>query len=184
MIAHACSCGRGDEYFIATRRTADDREVYLWAGGALTQGLGYALPGVPVTRPRTAEAREVAVRAGWLVLGEVELWEISELPALYAAARRVAARGGDPGDLRDAMAALDAPHIPIRWEVLSADATGRPTCRAGYLPRLRWPHLGVWHEGGRYEVMTLGSDGGWRGTGFVFTSQRELMRHLATEGVS
>lgn len=177
-----CGCGNPKPHRLAARETSDGKRVELWSTGAVTGGMGFALDGVPIARPRSAEARTVALRAGWLLIGEVELWDRAEVPALYAACRRVAARGGEPGDVRAAMAAK-APHIPIRWEVLQADRDGETTCRVGTLPRLMWAGVGVWHESGRYEIMHEHADGhgghAWHGTGITFASQRELFRYLA-----
>lgn len=103
-----CSCGNTAQHrphVIAERRPADGGCLCLWSDGAITQHLGLAFPGVPVARPRTPVAARAALAAGWLVMGEVELYDASEIPALYAAAKRIAARGGLPGDLRRAMAA-------------------------------------------------------------------------------
>lgn len=88
---------------IARRRTADGVSVLLWADGMVTGRLGLALPGVPLSRARTRDAQARALAVGWLMLGEVELWDAYEVPALYAAARKVAKRGGRPGDLRALM---------------------------------------------------------------------------------
>ena len=173
---------------MAERQTADGSRLRLWSDGALTGGGGYGFPGVPIARPRDAAKAELLRTAGWLVLGEAELYHDAEIPKLYAAALRVAASGGDPGDLRASAAkSLDTLHIPIRWEVLTADRNGHPTTRFGHLPRLGWAGVGVWHEGNVYEVMhqhhgpAVGAQSrdAWHGTGFKFTSQRELFKHLA-----
>lgn len=190
-LAHAltCSCGLSFGHVIAERETADGAGLRLWSDGALTGSGGYAFPGVPIVRARTAEAARVALAAGWLAADEAGLYDADEIPALYAAARRLVARNpsAQPGDLRAAMADRGAPHIPIRWEVLQADNRGATTCRVGILPRLMWAGVGVWHERGRYEIMhahtgtAFGAHSreSWHGTGITFTSQRELFRYLA-----
>lgn len=99
-----CSCGDSGTHRIAERETADGWWVCLWSDGAIAQRLGHAFPGVPIVRPRSEAAARVAIAAGWLFLDEVALYDSAELPALYAAARRVAARGGSHSDLRRAMA--------------------------------------------------------------------------------
>lgn len=185
-LAHAltCSCGRSSVHVIAERETADGAGLRLWSDGALTGSGGYGFPGVPIARPRTAEAARAALAAGWLAIDEAGLYDADEMPALYAAARRLVARnpGAQPGDLRAAMADREVPRIPIRWEVLQADNRGETTCRVGTLPRLMWASVGVWHESGRYEIMHEHGDGrgghAWHGTGITFGSQRELFRYL------
>ena len=88
-------------------------------------------------RPRTAQSLELALRAGWLTVNEACLYDLAEVPALYESARKVAARGGLPGDLRAEMHRPAAPAILLRWTVLSADRDGRPTCRVATLPIAR-----------------------------------------------
>lgn len=185
-MSRRCPCGCTFPHVIAARDTADGAHLALWSDGPLTGRGGFAFAGVPIARPRDDAAARVALDAGHLVMGESELWDASEIPALYAAARRVATRGGVPGDLRAAMKLRDVPRIPIRWEVLSADRDGRPVCRVGHLPRIQWSGVAVWHESERYEVMhqyagpALGarSRDSWSGTGITFGSQRELLRWL------
>lgn len=186
-LAHAltCSCGLSFGHVIAERETADGAGLRLWSDGALTGRGGYGFPGVPIVRPRTVEAARAALAAGWLAIDEAGLYDADEMPALYAAARRLVARNPStpPGDLRRAMADRDAPRIPIRWEVLQADSHGDTTCRVGYLPRIRWAGVAVWQERGFYEVMHENAGATGRpalfGTGIKFTSQRELFRYLA-----
>lgn len=181
-----CTCAAVGDHVVAYRRTADGRPVEVWSTGAVTGACGVAIDGVPVARPRTAAAVAVELAAAWLLAGEVSLYELAELPVLHACARRVARAGGSPGDLRAAVAAAeertrDEHAVPIRWEHVS------PGCRVGHLPRLRWPHLAVWHEAGVYEVMVrerAEAHGGHgetlRGTGMRFSALRDLRAHLAT----
>ena len=184
--ARGCSCGDPKAHVVARRRTADGREVEIHDDGAVTGYYGVAIPGVPVARPRGIEAIERERAAAWLFADELCLYAYEELPALHAAARRVARRGGGPGDLRAAVAEASAPRVPIRWEVLATDNRGDVTCRFGVLPRLRWGGVGVWHEHGVYEVMHRvhgdHGEGAWETSGFRFTSQRDLFRHLAGVG--
>lgn len=191
MTATHCTCGDRDEHIAARRRTADGFDVHLLSGGALVGYMG-ALPGVPVARPRTADALARDLAAGWLVVGVVALYDLGELGMLYDAARRlVAARpSATPGDLREAFAAaeegaqLDRIAASIRWEHVSGGLW------LGRLPRMRWPHTAVSREGGRYEVrmiVTRAGAGSWVGevaepTGHTFTSLRDLARHLRDEG--
>ena len=180
-----CTCGDPRPHTVMERQTFDGAYLELWHSGELTGRGGYGFPGVPIVRPRDEAARLLALDAGRLAIRESELFYADDVPALYAAARRLAARNPSalPGDLRAAMADHDVPRIPIRWEVIAADNQDRTTVRIGHLPRLRWAGVAVWHERGRYEVMLL--KGGhlgqrsWHGTGVTFTSQRDLFAHLA-----
>ena len=102
--AHSCSCGTSTPHVIARRMTADGIGVVLHHDGAVTGRFGSGLAGVPVVRPRTSEARDLALRAGWIFADEVCLYDYSELGALYAACRWAAAHDGLPGTVRDRMA--------------------------------------------------------------------------------
>ncbi len=154
--AHSCSCGTSTPHVIARRMTADGIGVALHHDGAVTGRFGSGLEGVPVARPRTREARELALRVGWLFAGEVSLYDYSELGLLYAACRWAAAHDGLPGTVRSRMA-KPARLTPV-WTVVSADRDGRPTCRYWRLPRLIspgtvvWDHVSVGASGGRYEI--------------------------------
>lgn len=187
--AHAlCSCGESAPHVIARRHTDDGVAVEFWHDGAITGRLGLKLPGVPVARPRTAAAVALARATAALVAGEVELCDVADLPRLVACARRVAARGGLPGDVRAAFHATETT-IRLAWEIYSTDRDGAPAVRVARLDRIRWPGLAVWHERGRYEVMTItrGTALGARSnealtpTGIVFDSQRDLCVYLAAE---
>lgn len=75
---------------LSTRRTADGYTVGLWSDGCVTSGyLHQCVKGSGVAR--TAEAVAANVRAGWLLLGEVELYDRAELPTMLRAARRAVA---------------------------------------------------------------------------------------------
>ena len=82
----ACTCGLTEDHIIATRKTADDRIVHLWNDGQVTFALGVYLRGIG--RSRSASGRRLDLRAGWIVLGEVESYDAEELPALVRAAQR------------------------------------------------------------------------------------------------
>lgn len=152
--AHGCTCGEVALHTVARRSTADGKHVLLWSDGSLTWALGYAIKGSAF--PRTAEQRERALRAGWLVVGEVCIHNADDVSDLVAAARWVADRdaNGLPGDVRARLRAMRTPSGPKPvWTVLEADRDGRPTLRVWKLPRLGWSGLAVWHERGRFEVM-------------------------------
>lgn len=140
---------------IARRKTFDDKAVSLWSDGSLTWGMGFVIKGSPSAR--TPAQVDQALTAGWLVLGEIEVHDADEVPALIVAARKVARRGGLPGDVRKELA-REAPLRPI-WTVIEADRAGRPLVRVWRLPRISHPGLAVWdevrgsHGRGRYQVM-------------------------------
>ena len=187
----ACICGDAEAHTISRRTTADGYHVLLHEQGSITGAMGYAIRGVPCARPRTPDGVAVALRVGALLMGEVCLYDLAELPALYAAARKVAARYGLPGDLRAEMAREREPHVLLRWQVMHADRDGRPTVRIARLPRLRWPGTYVWHESGRYEVMRQlsalhgsAADAALTTTGFAFATQRELFAWLLSDAGS
>jgi hypothetical protein len=98
----ACSCGESSAHVIARRMTADRVAVEIWHDGAITGRLGRGIPGVPISRPRSAASLLLSKAAAALVVGEVELYDVSDLPRLVSCARKVAARNGLPGDLRAA----------------------------------------------------------------------------------
>lgn len=185
-----CSCGEGSAHVVGRRRTADGVDVYLWSDGAISGSLGYKLPGVPMRRPRTQDGRNAALRAGRLLLGEVELWDVADVPDLYRAAERVARNFGLPGDVRRLM--RPAQSFPLRWSVTRADRDGLPAERQAILPRLRWPGLAVidycggpGSARGRYELVSVAHNGhsgevAATRTGFSFSSQRALFAHLFT----
>jgi len=166
---------------IASRRTTDGHIVRLWPDGALTWALGSYIKGSP--QPRSPEQVKRALKAGWLVMGEVELYSDSEVPALIAAARWAADRDGLPGTLRARL--HRAPSLRPHWVTLQSDRDGRPVLQVWRLPRLRWPGLAVWREKGRYEVMReVGSSGTYVASGCAFSNLEALSSHLAEVSVS
>jgi hypothetical protein len=95
-----CTCGETASHEIGRRYTFDGTAIVLCSDGAVTGRLGFKLPRVPVARPRTPEARRASLAAAWLLAGEVWLYALAELPALYDACRWAAARGGTAALLR------------------------------------------------------------------------------------
>lgn len=188
MTDMTCTCGDRDEHIVARRRTADHFDVTMWCNGCIAQWTGAPLPGVPIARPRTAEAWHRERAAAWLFVGEVELYDLDEVSLLHAACRRVAARGDGVPELRADLVRAEEPRVRFDWYVEQRDARGDVTLRTAVLDRVRWPGLVVWHEHGRYEllhtVMATVIGGGRRealeSTGFAFASQRELVKHLFT----
>lgn len=180
-----CPCGDRDEHIVARRYTADRFAVTAFCDGAVTC-FANALPGVPVARPRTAEAWHRERSAMWLFVGEVELYDLDECARLHAACRRVAAKGGGVPELRAELARAEEPRINFVWRVEATDSRGDVTARSMVLDRMRWPGLAVWHEAGRYEVLQminkLGMDGRVREvaepSGVSFASQRDLVAFL------
>ena len=165
---------------IARRSTADGKHVLLWSDGSLTWALGHAIKGSAF--PRTREQSERALRAGWLLLGDVELYDSNEIPTLVKAARWAADRDGLPGTMRARFAALTTPKGPKPvWTVLQTDRDGKPTLRVWRLPRLIWPGLAVWHERGKYEIMyDARRDGTYEPTGFSSPTLAGIMALLPT----
>jgi hypothetical protein len=153
-----CSCGESRPHVVARRTTADGVSVEVWDNGAITGRFGFKLEGVPIARPRTQNAVDLARRAGQLFAGEVCIHDAADLGALYEACRWAAARDGLPGTVRARLAALQAPTLTPVWTVVSTDRDGRPTCRYWRLPRLLspgtvvWDHVSVGASGGRYEI--------------------------------
>lgn len=172
---------------IAERRTSDNRVIEIWSNGAVTGRMGFGLDGVPLARPKTAEAIARELTVAWLFAGEVELYDYAEIGALHRACRKVAAKHGTPGDVRAETARLLTPAAPaLRWAVRSADRDGRPTERVAVLPRLFWPGLVVFDfcgsagsKRGRYQVWrTEGAHGACFPTGCDFSTLAELWTHL------
>lgn len=176
----ACTCGHATTHRIAQRSTSDGITVVLYSDGAIA-GRFHALRGVRMAKPRTVEARRLALTVGWMFLGEVELYDADELGALYGACRWAAERGLD----RVAMLSRLNREAPIQfvWETLETDRDGNVRERVCRLNRLMWPGLAVWNgRRGDYEVMTDYDSGRGRDvlvpTGMRFATIRELCTYL------
>ena len=164
---------------IATRRTAQGSIVHLWQDGAITWALGRYIDGS--AHPRTAEQATCALVAGWLVMGDVELYDDEEVPALIAAARWTAARNGTPGEMRSRLHRR-APLRPV-WLTLESDRDGRPVVQCWKLPRLRWPGLAIWKDRGRYSAWNeVCGSGTYEPTGCEFANLREVAVYLDSFG--
>lgn len=164
---------------IASRRTAQGHTVLLWPDGEITWRLGTYIKGSPRARGPEQVAR--ALVAGWLVMGDVELYDDDEVPALVAAARWAAERDGLPGTMRARLRDAERPVLRPHWVTLEADRDGRPRLQVWRLPRLAWPGLAVWRENGRYELVSqIGRTDSYSSTGIAFRNLRELGAHLET----
>jgi hypothetical protein len=182
---------------IARRTTSDGKIVTLWSDGDLTFALGRGIPGLRF--PRSA----LGLRAGWLVMGEVELYDASEVALLAKAALGSAKRGELPGELRarifrsksqeaaaeigrggKALVSLGlAPKrmgLVPKWMTLETDRNGKPTLRVWKLPRLIYGGLAVWHERGTFEIMREAPphSGTYVTTGFERKTLREVVALL------
>lgn len=178
-----CSCGNETCHVIGKRLTADGVRVELHSDGAVVGRFGFALDGVPVARPRTVEGHTIALRAGWLFLGEVEIHDAAELGALYAACRWTAERDGLPGTVRARLAHLRRPALVPSWTIVSADRDGNPTCRYWRLPRVVSPGTVVWDHvsasGGRYEIGHVApGDDVFSTTGIRFATLAEVSNFI------
>lgn len=167
---------------IATRETAEGHSIKLWSDGSLTWTMNQYVAGSP--RARTPKNVELALRAGWLVLGDVELYNDSEVPSLVEAARWAAESGLGPGEVRERAGKIlsSAPVLHPTWTVLEADRDGFPTVRVWRLPRIRWPGLAVWLERGTYTICRqLGRSDTYESTGFAFTNLADVSTFLHSQ---
>lgn len=171
---------------IARRNTSDGTNVLLWADGSLTGSMGYQFPGVPMGAPRSPAALAVKLVAVWAVLGEVDLFDRDELPALVKVATRLARKGRVlPGDLRRLTCESLRPTLSPVWTVYREDRDGNPTERVWRLSRLQWPELVVWdhvnhgaRNGGRYEVFMVDRDDVCTTTGMAFANLAGVAEYL------
>lgn len=144
-----CSCGCATRHKMATRKTFDEIVVLLWSDGSIT-GWVNALRGVPVRRPRSAEARQRAVQAGWLLMGVVELYTLEELPDLYRACENVARN--PQRTVADEFERLRESTIAFVWETTATDRDGRWTEQTARLDRMRWPSIVILRTRSGYEL--------------------------------
>lgn len=171
---------------IARRDTSNGPRVYLWDDGSLTRALGLSIRGAWF-QP-CAENRQRALSAGWLVIGDVELYAAAEVSDLARAARWTVERDGLPGTMRARFAAKAIPVMKAGWRVVDADARGNAVERAWRLPGIGpWAGYAVFdfctRGRGRYELMQRYGTGRrerdtYLTTGIRFSTQAELMAHL------
>jgi len=86
MTTTTCSCGTHEAHEVARRRTADNKGVILWSDGLVTGAIGIGIKGIGAARSAYERAKDV--EAGWLAIGEVELYDLAEVAGLVRAARR------------------------------------------------------------------------------------------------
>ncbi len=179
-----CTCGNETDHEIARRETADGVTVYLWSDGAVTGRMGFALRGVTLVRPKTAEAIRRERAAGWMLMGDVCLYDLDEVGALYDACRWAARRGLGVAGARERLVNSKGPRVTPHWEVYQTDRDGNPRVRVWRLPRIAWHGLAVWdevapgHSRGRYLVCTVDRDGVAESTGMYFSNLRDLAAYL------
>lgn len=145
---------------MARRALFTGEEVVLWSDGSLSHSFGFYVEGSP--RPRTDKGRQVAVDAGWLVLGECSLYELDELPVLIEAALWAAKRDRLPGTVRERFATIQQRRgwMTPEWAVIQEDACGRAVVRCWTPHRLSpWAGFGVLDDtraiGGRYTLSAI-----------------------------
>lgn len=169
---------------IARRSTADGKHVCLWSDGSLTWALGASIKGAWFS-PKP-ERRDVALRAGWLVLGEVEIYDESEVSALCGAARWSAERDGMPGTMRARMHAHRRTLVPA-WSAIATDRDGKVTQRSWVLPQIsKLAGTAVFDHGHgpqRYSIWFLicGSKDSYTPSGIAFATQAQLLDHLESQ---
>ena len=146
-----CSCGHSERHVLARRQTFDERHLDLWSDGSITNYFGQHLHGLPTGRSPSREKLD----AGWLFMGEVELFNFDEAPNLWRAALTVAKRGGQPGDVRDEFARLAEPRIHFQWTTIRGDRDGRWTEQRCALDRFRWPGVAVFRDRSGYQVVAI-----------------------------
>lgn len=164
---------------IAKRQSADHVTIKLWSDGSVTTGMNIIIG----QGARTQKALGWYLAAGWLAMGDVELYDSSEIRDLLLAARWAAERGLGPDEMRTHL--HQKPNLKPIWTVLQADRDGKPTLKCWVLPRLRWPGLAVFHERGTYQLcQEIGhKTGTYEPTEFEFANLRQLTDHLTTDMV-
>jgi hypothetical protein len=95
-----CTCGSAYHHVVKSANTADNKRVCLWSDGMVTGLFGHRLSGIPARRGKDAASVQRNLKAGRLLLGDVELYDVSEIGDLYAAAERAAKLDGQPGTMR------------------------------------------------------------------------------------
>lgn len=172
---------------IARRKTFDGKTICLWSDGLVTRALGHSIRGIGAAR--TDEAKELNLRAGWLALGEVCLYEADEVATLIKVARMAVRQDAIPAPLYLRTKTSEALSVDIMktisWATTAADRDGKPTERTGTFARLSGlAHVAIFDsrrdygsQGGRYAVHYLTPDRKGCTPGppaYVAKTQREL----------
>lgn len=176
-----CTCEIAAAHIIARRQTADGIGVVVWSDGAITGRLGSALSGVPVVRPRSADAVATSRAVGWMFADEVCLYDADEAGALLDACRWAVTRGLSVTGARRRFADAARPTVRPVWQVIATDRDGNPRERVWRLPRLRWPGLAVFDIGSaahRYQVWTVDRKDVCEPTGVHFATLGEIAGYL------
>jgi hypothetical protein len=80
-----CSCNATEPHEVARRRTGDGITVVLWSDGGVSGAMGRPVWG---DAARTIQRNKVYMRAGWLLVDEVCLYDASEVRRLVKVSRR------------------------------------------------------------------------------------------------
>jgi len=96
-IARACSCGCVEAHVIARRLTADGAHVEVWSDGTITRR-GFFLRGLG--EPRSAYAISARARGARLVLDDLSLYDLAEIPTLIKIAASTYAHTYSSDDTR------------------------------------------------------------------------------------
>ncbi len=80
---------------IATRHTADRIRILVWSDGSLTNGLGFSVRG-----------GKLPASVLWRVVGDLALFDWTELPSVIRTAKKVARRKAQPATAADFRAEL------------------------------------------------------------------------------
>jgi hypothetical protein len=164
--------------WVAKGATADGHHLYLWPDGALTWALGQYVKGS--AHPRTPDAREQALRAGFLVLGDAAIYDDAEVPDLVEAARWAARTGATPAAMRKRIARRTRKEPRPHWVTQSADRDGKPTTQVWRPNRLRFPGMVIYRERQVYSIWyerPVGSSTAFP-SGVEFRTLREVLDHL------
>lgn len=129
---------------MARRTLFTGEDIILWSDGSISRPFGFYVEGSP--RPRTNQGKEIAVDAGWLVIGDCEIYDLDELPMLIEAAMWTVRRDRLPGTMRRRFAELKKRRgwPQPEWTSIQEDACGRVVVRCWMPHRLSaWGGFGV-----------------------------------------
>ena len=93
MPSFSCSCGCTAAHRIARGTTADGVPVELYSDGQVTYAMGYHIRGVGVAR--SDYDCTLNVQAGWLLMGDISMFDADEVPRLVASARKAVRQSFD-----------------------------------------------------------------------------------------